>query len=95
LSSKAEKGLIALSPLGYIGEPQINSNLYTWALLLNDGATKAGRPRASTQHYKQWLEEIGFEDVLEKRFFWPTSPWAKGKYESQSARSFSKTLATV
>jgi hypothetical protein len=26
------------------------------------------------------MREIGFEDVVEKRFYWPTNPWAKGAY---------------
>lgn len=26
------------------------------------------------------MEEIGFEDVIEKSFYWPTSLWARGKY---------------
>jgi len=70
----------ATFPLQYIGEPPVNSNLYKWGEFLGAGAAKAGRPWTNTQHYKRWLEEIGFEDVVEKRFFWPTSPWAKGKY---------------
>jgi hypothetical protein len=26
------------------------------------------------------MEEIGFEDVVEHQFYWPTSGWPKGKY---------------
>jgi hypothetical protein len=26
------------------------------------------------------MEESGFEDVVERSFYWPTSPWAKGQY---------------
>lgn len=26
------------------------------------------------------MEEIGFEDVVEEKFFWPNNTWAKGKY---------------
>lgn len=26
------------------------------------------------------MREIGFEDVVEKQFYWPTSAWAKGEY---------------
>jgi hypothetical protein len=29
------------------------------------------------------MEEIGFENVVEKSFYWPTSPWAKGTYYKQ------------
>jgi hypothetical protein len=31
------------------------------------------------------MEEIGFEDVVEKHFYWPTSMWAKGRYFKQVA----------
>jgi hypothetical protein len=31
----------------------------------------------------QWVEEIGFEDVVELNFYMPTNPWAKGKYFKQ------------
>jgi hypothetical protein len=34
-------------------------------------------------HYKSWMEEIGFEDVVEVTFYMPTNPWAKGKYFKQ------------
>jgi hypothetical protein len=67
--------------------------LYKWAQLLNDGAKKAGRPWTNTQYYKQWLSEIGFEDVVEKRFFWPTSPWAKGKYYKTIGACFQQDLS--
>lgn len=44
------------------------------------GAAKAGRPLTNAQYYKQWMEEIGFEAVVEKKFFWPTNAWPKGAY---------------
>jgi hypothetical protein len=34
-------------------------------------------------NYKRWLEEIGFEDVVEINFYAPMNPWAKGKYFKQ------------
>lgn len=43
-------------------------------------AAKAGRPWTNVQHYKRWMEDIGFENVVEKSFYWPIGPWAKGKY---------------
>lgn len=66
------------------------SGLCSW--VLNDGATKAWRPRANTPHYKEWLEEIGFEDVLKKRFFRPTSSWAKRKYYKSIGAFFQQDL---
>ena len=51
--------------------------------LVVTGAAKSGRPWNNAQHYKRWLEEIGFEDVVEKRFYLPMNTWAKGKYFKQ------------
>jgi hypothetical protein len=31
------------------------------------------------------MREVGFEDVTEKKFYWPTSPWPKGKYFKEIA----------
>lgn len=39
----------------------------------------AGRPWTNAKFYKQWLEELGFEDVVERKDFVTLSPWAKGK----------------
>ncbi|KAJ4293537.1 hypothetical protein N0V90_008820 [Kalmusia sp. IMI 367209] len=38
-----------------------------------------GRPWTNVQHYKRWMQELGFEDVEEKRLYWPCGPWAKGE----------------
>ncbi|KAJ4346389.1 uncharacterized protein N0V89_010318 [Didymosphaeria variabile] len=40
---------------------------------------KIGRPWNNVQHYKRWMQEIGFEAVEEKRLYWPCGPWAKGE----------------
>jgi hypothetical protein len=39
----------------------------------------------SPPRYKGWFEEIGFKNVVEKNFYWPTSPWARGNYFKQCA----------
>jgi hypothetical protein len=39
-------------------------------------------------NYKRWMEEIGFEDVVEKSFHWPTNTWVKGRYHKQIAAYF-------
>jgi hypothetical protein len=58
----------------------VNSDLYKWNETVVAGAAKIGRPWTNAQHYKQWMEEIGFQDVVEKKFYWPTNAWAKGEY---------------
>jgi hypothetical protein len=51
--------------------------------LVVTGAAESGRAWNNVQHYKRWLEEIGFEDVVEKRFHLPMNAWAKGRYFKQ------------
>jgi hypothetical protein len=77
-----------LFPFKYVGEPPTNSDLYRWGKLCVEGSTKIGRPWTNAVHYKRWMEEVGFEDVVEKDFYWPTSVWAKGKYYKQIAALF-------
>jgi hypothetical protein len=54
--------------------------LYKWNEIVAAGAAKSGRPWTNCQYYKKWLGEIGFEDVAEKKFYWPTNAWPKGAY---------------
>lgn len=35
------------------------------------------------KNYKRWMEEIGFEDVVEETFYWPCGTWAKGRHYKQ------------
>lgn len=70
-------------PFEYIGDPPTESPLYKWFQIISEGAAKLGRPWTNVPKYKQWFEEIGFEDVLEKRFYWPINAWAKGEYYKQ------------
>jgi len=55
-----------------------------------EGSTKAGRPWINVTNYKRWMEELGFEDVVEKTFYWPTNAWAKGRYGKQVGAFFSR-----
>lgn len=67
-------------PFEFLGDPPTESPLYKWSQLIDTGAEKLGRPWSNVKHYRRWFEEIGFEDVVEKKFYWPFSAWAKGKY---------------
>ena len=31
-------------------------------------------------HYKRWFEELGFRDVVEKKYYFPLNAWAKGRF---------------
>lgn len=47
--------------------------------MLFEAAAKVGRPWTNAAKYKSWLEEIGFEDVVENKEYCTVSPWAKGR----------------
>ena len=79
-------------PLRYAGDPPVDSHIYKWMEIVTQGAAKAGRPWTNAQYYKQWLEELGFEDVKEKLYYLPTSQWAKGKYFKELAMYFQEDL---
>lgn len=44
-----------------------------------EASIRSGRPWNNAQHYASWMSEVGFEDVVERRFNWPCGPWAKGE----------------
>jgi hypothetical protein len=67
-------------PFRYVGDVPKESALYKWNEIVEAGAAKSGRPWTNCQYYEKWMEEIGFKDVVEKRFYWPTNAWAKGAY---------------
>jgi SAM-dependent methyltransferase len=66
-------------PFQFLDPPPEGSPLVEWNSLLMEAAAKVGRPWDNAGNYKTWLEEIGFEDVFERREFATLSPWAKGK----------------
>jgi SAM-dependent methyltransferase len=82
----------AAYPFRFAGNPEPNSALRRWADLLCLGAAQAGRPLTNAQHYKRWMEEAGFEDVVELRFYWPNGPWAKGEYYKTLGIMFQENL---
>ncbi|KAI2467938.1 S-adenosyl-L-methionine-dependent methyltransferase [Annulohypoxylon bovei var. microspora] len=82
----------ALFPMHYVGEPPVESALYRWNELMLEGVTKLGRSWSNVKNYRRYFEEAGFEDIVEKRFYWPTSPWAKGLYFKLMAAYFQEDM---
>lgn len=80
-------------PFQYIGEPPVNSAVYKWSNLVTEGAAKSGRPWTNSLNYKRWMMEIGFENVVEEKFFWPINTWAKGAYFKEIGSYFQKDLS--
>ncbi|APA15836.1 hypothetical protein sscle_15g106060 [Sclerotinia sclerotiorum 1980 UF-70] len=66
-------------PFRYASPPPEDCALVKWNNMIVEASTKAGRPWTNGAYYKQWMEEIGFVDIVERREFAPMSPWAKGQ----------------
>ena len=79
-------------PIGYIGDPPVDSHIYKWTQMMVEAAEMSGRPVTNAQHYKRWLEEIGFEDVVEKIVYWPWGTWPKGEYYKKIGAMFLEDL---
>lgn len=44
-----------------------------------DGATALGKDWYRVPKYKEYLEELGFVDVVERTYSCPIGPWARGE----------------
>lgn len=57
------------------------TNLERWGELLIEAAKVAGRPIGCCEFFKEWLENVGFVDIQQQVFVWPTNPWPKSDDE--------------
>jgi SAM-dependent methyltransferase len=81
-------------PFEFIGGPPEDCYMQKWNENVMAALASQGKRRWDVaKNYKQWLEEIGFEDVVEKKFYWPTNPWAKGKYYKALALLFQEDMS--
>lgn len=56
-----------------------DSALWKWMLLVMEGMDRLGRPVRAAQQWKEIMEAVGFEDVVETIFKWPTNRWPRAK----------------
>lgn len=66
--------------------------LDVWGKNCVEAGIKLGREWTNGIHYKRWMEEIGFEDVREKIFEVPTSPWPRGSKQKELGLWFGEDL---
>jgi hypothetical protein len=53
--------------------------LSKWCNLLGEAFTKLGCTSIEFDKVKAIMQEVGFDDVVDKRFKWPTNPWPRDK----------------
>jgi hypothetical protein len=82
----------AIFPMHWVGEPPRDSALFRWNELLMEGLRRIGRSWSNVSNYPRYFEEAGFENIVDRRFYWPTSPWAKGKYFKTVAMYFQEDM---
>jgi hypothetical protein len=51
-----------------------------WYNYIVAGAALMGRDLGIAKKYKRWMEEIGFVNVQERLYRWPTNTWPKDPY---------------
>ncbi|KAH7130968.1 S-adenosyl-L-methionine-dependent methyltransferase [Dactylonectria macrodidyma] len=73
----AEMQEVASSMASDDGTLTSETQLHKWCVLLNDGVSKMGRPMVSPQHIKDLMIEVGFENVVDTHFKWPSNRWPK------------------
>ncbi|KAH8655407.1 S-adenosyl-L-methionine-dependent methyltransferase [Xylariales sp. PMI_506] len=81
------RALENLKPGGWIEFQETSFNFYQandkykgdacirWGKACIKGAAASGRNIDLLQYYKQWLEEVGFVEVVERKFFAPAGGW--------------------
>lgn len=75
-------------PLKCMDETLNGTNLEKWGILLCEAARALGRPMGSdvSDNYRQWMESIGFVDIEERHFMWPSNGWPKDPYMKELGR---------
>ncbi|KAE9381991.1 S-adenosyl-L-methionine-dependent methyltransferase, partial [Stipitochalara longipes BDJ] len=81
-----------VQPYFFLGEHSQSSNLHRWSELTCEGSAKIGRSWTNVPNYKRWMEELGFVDIVERDFYWPSSRWAEGEYYKKIASIYSKNM---
>ncbi|PSN74755.1 S-adenosyl-L-methionine-dependent methyltransferase [Corynespora cassiicola Philippines] len=101
-----QKAFDALAPGGYLElqdglfpflfmDPQPPPSHPLQVFLANalEASVRSGRPWNNAQHYRRWMVELGFEDVVEKRCNWPCGTWAKGDKAKKLGVYFQEDLS--
>ena len=57
--------------------PETGSYLAKWDRLVLDCSYKWGSPVDSVLKYKEYLAEVGFTNIVEHEYIWPSNSWPK------------------
>ncbi|KAF4332988.1 hypothetical protein FBEOM_13207 [Fusarium beomiforme] len=74
--SSAETGGMLVSDDGTLAPEHALSK---WCSLLGEAFTKLGSTSIEFDRIRAIMEEVGFVDIVDTRFKWPTNPWPRDK----------------
>lgn len=72
-----------IMPMAYAVPPPADSAFVKWNELSMYAATVGGRPWNNVTNYARWMQEAGFVDIQERRFFLATGPWPDDPRDKQ------------
>lgn len=64
-------------PFRCIDDSMKGTSFERWLSLIKEAAASLGRDFGKVPKYKQYFEEAGFEDIVEKQMAWPIGSWAR------------------
>ncbi|KAE9371993.1 S-adenosyl-L-methionine-dependent methyltransferase [Stipitochalara longipes BDJ] len=68
-------------PFRCMDDSMKGTTIERWVDLIMQATARIGKDWTRVKKYKEYLEEAGFVDVVEKKYEWPVGTWAKGKRE--------------
>lgn len=87
-----------LTPDGYVEVQEIGADitsddgplteqhaLYKWSRLLKDASVKLGRHFMAFEIMSECMADVGFTDMADRRFKWPTNRWPRDKRHKELA----------
>jgi hypothetical protein len=82
-------------PFHSIDDTFKGKKLEHWVQYMMRGSATLGTDWTRVAKYKQYLEEAGFEDVVEKRYEWRLGKWAKGERMKVLGELYREDLLSV
>ncbi|RYO77192.1 hypothetical protein DL766_010127 [Monosporascus sp. MC13-8B] len=67
-----------IMPFQYVTPPPENCALKEWGDKIIEAAARIGRHWTNAQYYSEWLQELGFVNIVETREHVGLNPWMKG-----------------
>lgn len=66
----------------------LGTDMLRWGELLLEAGRRLGRPLGSdvSERFEEWMTHVGFVDIQQKMFMWPSSSWPKDPFMKELGR---------